>query len=457
LKAIEKKNQNYKNTCKYETKSRKGTLVCGIKCKDDKYCIEHLKKISLKKKRKTKVKTDYKFKLSNITVRKFIEKIKIDDTKQFFIDTKMERKEILKEFIKTIDDCKYTFDDSKTEKVWTPPWCKKFPVKMFRGMINLLVQDINSSISNGNYRLNMRLKTKKDKGFYINSDQWNTPRIPFPSELKDINGFYKVGRKRVLLKSLFENIRKDKESRSYQIYHDRENGKYYLNIPVSHDWFVRLKEQTKKITYRNCENQTLSKFEIASIDPGVRTFMTVYGKNHVVEIGKNSSLTLFELLEKSDYYRSRITKKVRIKTFRKKLRKTNKRIKHLVDDLHRKTISFLTSSYNVILYPDFRVSEMIKGQKLDRKVKRRMLALRFYAFEQRLVDKCNKLNIKLIRNGEEYTTKTCSECDCPNNINREKTFICRNRECSLFNIPIDRDFNASRNFLIKTLMFLETH
>ena len=49
-----------------------------------------------------------------------------------------------------------------------------------------------------------------------------------------------------------------------------------------------------------------------------------------------------------------------------------KKLKNLVSELRWKTISFLVENYNMIILPDFRVSQMIRSRKLARITKRLM-------------------------------------------------------------------------------------
>ena len=202
---------------------KKTMKKCGNKCSGE-FCDHHLKVFE-----RSKVKN---LEPSNIDVREFVRRVRTDDSVDFFADPKKSREELLKEFNEN-GNSKYVYDSEKKQIIWSPTWCPSFPSRMFRGTINLLTQDINSCISNGNYKLNMRVKTKKDKNFIINSDSWNGKRKPFPSELGGMNGYYTINHKRLSLKRLFMSM----EKRSYQILKNEEN-KYFLNMPVSNSFFL---------------------------------------------------------------------------------------------------------------------------------------------------------------------------------------------------------------------------
>jgi transposase len=441
------KKEDLPDVCSYMFRSGKQKgQSCNAGCKG-KFCRKHLNIVNnTNKVRKTIGKSN---KISNISVRMFLEKIHINDKVEFFTNTKeQERKDILKDFLNTLNDPKYMYDENRKEKTWITKWCKKFPEKMFRGMTNLLTQDINSCLSNGNLKLDIRLKTKKDKQYILNADQWNAKTTPFPSELSGIKGFYKIGRKMIDLKSLIDDIKKDDKKRNYQIMKD-EFGKYWLNMPVSPDFFLHLKERTKGM---NHETQVIGKpFKFCSLDPGVRTFQTLYGLNHIVEIGRWDCLTLIRLLEKEDIIRSKIATYGRKRKFKKRLDKIRRRLKNIVDELHRKTISFLVSNYETILLPSFETAEMVKKKTLNHKTKREMLAFRFYVFKQRLKEKCFRKHVDLRIVSEAYTSKCCCGCGKLVDVGSSKTFKCDNPECQQYGVKIDRDFNGGRNIALRNL------
>jgi len=56
--------------------------------------------------------------------------------------------------------------------------------------------------------------------------------------------------------------------------------------------------------------------------------------------------------------------------------------KKLISELDWKTISFLIENYDIILLPDFRISVMIKSNKLSRMTKRLMYS--FNSFKTKL-------------------------------------------------------------------------
>lgn len=123
------------------------------------------------------------------------------------------------------------------------------------------------------------------------------------------------------------------------------------------------------------------------------------------------------------------------------------RVKNLVNDLHWKTISYLIRNYDIIIYPDFRVSGMIRGNSLPKIVKRLMTMFSTYKFKQRLAWKCSLYGKRLIIVDESWTSRTCGLCGLvKDNLGTSEVF-----ECSRCKVPLDRDMAASRNILLKNL------
>ena len=124
---------------------------------------------------------------------------------------------------------------------------------------------------------------------------------------------------------------------------------YFLHYPVDRNWFP---EEDRR-------NESQVKFisegdRVISLDPGVRKFLVGYDpRGESIFIGEDSHVELTKLLVEID--KTEISKDKSILW-----RKT----KNLVSELHWKTISFLVENYDIILLPDFRVSQMVKGKKL---------------------------------------------------------------------------------------------
>ena len=180
------------------------------------------------------------------------------------------------------------------------------------------------------------------------------------------------------------------------------------------------------------------------IDPGVRTFMTVFGDKGVTEY-KHRAEALRELDRKiRSLQYSRIGRKNRIR--KKKIEKVEYRKANLVNELHWKTINNLTKNNNFIFYGNINSHSIVKNGKnpiLNRDVNN----LKFYQFKTRLLFKAQERGCKVHLVHEAYTSKTCSFCGCLTNVGDSKIYTCR--ECKQV---VDRDINASKNILMKGIL-----
>lgn len=359
-----------------------------------------------------------KFKISNIALREFIRKV---ETKSEIV----QNEKLIYEFVD------YIYDENRSEFQSNSDEICKLPSRGYRGLYDELTQAINSIISNRGDINNLGFKYKKDHSGIIPFDQWCGKYSPFPS-IGNIKGNFKIGRKKIKLSELFKHINKS----SFSI--QRKYDKYFLILPVYTDKFNELKRIYKR--ERGNENQVSSKHPLISLDTGVRTFQTGYALNHTVEIGKEDIITMKKLLRNKDDFQSKDDKKNMIKI--------QNRISSLVNELHWKTIGFLTKNYKCIILPEFPVSQMVRGQKLNKMIKRLMYTYRFYQFKQRLINKCKERGCKLEIVDESFTSKTCGSCGyLHQSLGGNKTYRCPNCE-----IVIDRDINGARNILIKNYL-----
>jgi len=218
-------------------------------------------------------------------------------------------------------------------------------------------------------------------------------------------------------------------------------GKFYLCI-------------LSKIEPRN-ENQISSTQNIISLDPGVRSFVTGYDTNgNIFEWGKGDINYLFRLGCQADKINSLVdSDKVNHRTrynLKKKVLKIFEKIRNLVDTLHKNLAKWLCENYQLILFPEFKSSGMVrrKERKINNKTVRNMLTWSHYRFKQRLLSKVREYQqckVKIVT--EEYTSKTCGNCGIiKQNLGGNKIF-----RCSSCKYESDRDFNGARNILIKYL------
>ncbi len=199
-----------------------------------------------------------------------------------------------------------------------------------------------------------------------------------------------------------------------------------------------------------CESQTGR--GQCSIDPGVRTFLTIYSPNigSAYKIGDNDICRIFRLCKWLDKLCSGNKKASRRQ--RKAQTRLRMRIKTLVDEVHWKAIHFLCHNFKDIIIPPFQVSQMVKraNRKIRKKTVRQMLCWRHYTFRQRLIAYASRTGTQVHVLGEECTSKTCSHCmNMKNNLGGAKVYRCQ--QCGLVG---DRDLMGARNIFLKNIKHL---
>ena len=242
--------------------------------------------------------------------------------------------------------------------------------------------------------------------------------------------------------------------------YNRKTGMFYLFTPV--DYFAPRESDKRLIDFGNQQRR-----RAVGIDPGVRSFITTFD-----ECGDSVQIDPLEkILIKNEHVRKiqrRVDalKKKRSKWKDKKERDKDRlemlrllrqkanieaKTKNRVKDMHYKIASWLCRTYSTIYLPEFGTKDMVSGECILRKrTKARMMTLSHYRFKQILILKAKEFGTTLFIMGEEYTTKTCSNCGCLNDsVGGSKTYKCVDPACSY---RADRDVNGARNILIKGLM-----
>ncbi|MHA2295819.1 MAG: zinc ribbon domain-containing protein, partial [Candidatus Hodarchaeales archaeon] len=78
-------------------------------------------------------------------------------------------------------------------------------------------------------------------------------------------------------------------------------------------------------------------------------------------------------------------------------------------------------------------------------------AWQFDRFTQLLTYKAEAAAIKIEKVSERNTSKTCSSCGKTGNRIRRGLFLCKNKKCKQYKVPVNADLNGARNILNKYL------
>jgi len=326
----------------------------------------------------------------------------------------------------------FEFTPDSTD-VLRPPWWDKVHNRIPRGALNKVVSSLNSAVSNykagNNNGFKMRYKSSKDDQYChfedssfpkdimkIKSNYWYT-------EIKDKNNSKQKKRKHI---SLSDIINDNKTKKGLDIIYEKITDRYFIHYPVDVKWYPKNDKRN------DCQDMFVFKGErFTSIDQGIRKFAICYDPHgKIISIGENASSKLLELygLDDPDKWR---------------------KMKNYVKELHWKTIDYLIKNYDIILLPEFRTSEMLRGKKLGKMTKFSMQMLSFFAFKQRLKYKCALYGKKLIIVNESYTSCTCTGCGFINKKSSQEIITCK--KCELV---IDRDIAGSRNVGVKNITLI---
>lgn len=209
----------------------------------------------------------------------------------------------------------------------------------------------------------------------------------------------------------------------------KENGQIFLIVPT-------------KVAIKIPDNQRLS---CISLDPGIRTFQTIFSPEVEGKIGEGDFKRIFRLCLNIDNLISRRSSvKCKVKrNISNALKRLRRKIKNLIDELHKKIAYFLVTNFEIVLIPTFETSQMVT--KLRSKTARNMLNFAHYKFKEFLKAKCEEYSCLIKDVNEAYTSKTCSYCGLVQNIGSKKVMKC------FCGIKVDRDINGARGIYLRAL------
>lgn len=340
--------------------------------------------------------------------------------------SKYEYKEEMREDGKVNKIFTYREDQNKSHVPYW--WSKIHHCRIPRGAYHKFTSALNSALSNlkaGNIKeFELKFKSRKNLEQTVYFEDECYP-VLF-KYIKSVYWFRNKERKRTTI-SLSNLPRKGCE-----IVYDLVTDRYFIHAPVPVGWFPI--EDRRNDKQAMLKNQTETK-RIIALDPGIRKFMVGYDPNQSITLfGKDASFELTKLMLEVDKVTDSATRKLMWR-----------RIKNLVNELHWKCIHYLISNYDIIVFTDFKVSQMLKG-KLNKKTKRLMGMFSFFSFKQKLIWKCKTHDKQLLIINESYTSKTCTCCGFVNKKNSNETL-----SCSKCGFKLDRDIIGARNIYLKSV------
>jgi putative transposase len=225
--------------------------------------------------------------------------------------------------------------------------------------------------------------------------------------------------------------KKDKTVLDFDCRLMEKDNQWYLVVPI------KVKNKKKNPDHENC-----------ALDPGVRTFQTIYSQNEVLKVKINAVL-LRQLQLKIDKFKSLRAKKIISKQRMVRKEKMMYRdLNHYIDDMHYKTCRTLTNKYKTIILPYFESQEMVRNGSIGKKrTHRDMLQMKHYLFQTRLKQKCRERGNSLVLCTEEFTSQTCGNCGHIKKMGGKAVY-----DCDSCKIKIDRDVNGARNILLKWMI-----
>ena len=236
-----------------------------------------------------------------------------------------------------------------------------------------------------------------------------------------------------------------------------------LQRTCTNDYFLCI-PQTFEPAAVEAENQGPTpdrSLRVCALDPGVRTFQTVFDANEgcALQVGDADMNRIFRLCRAQDSLISKQaakgTKSKQRSKIKRAVRRLRERIRNLVDEVHKQLAKYLAQTYDLVMLPAFEVSQMVKRgeRKIHSTTARKMATWAHYRFKQRVLFKCRQLGCGVAVVNEAYTSKTCSCCGAvKNDLGGAKVYRCANAACGAV---IDRDVNGAKNIFLRNYEALE--
>jgi len=193
-------------------------------------------------------------------------------------------------------------------------------------------------------------------------------------------------------------------------------------------------------------NQGVQTNKIISIDPGVRTYMTCYSNDSVIEIGNDINEKFKKRLLLIDRLKSKLDQNQIKPRNRICVRKRYEKLNNISRDIRWKVARMLVDEYSAILIGNLSTKDIGENNNVGKMTKRIANLFSFYKTKEVLRYLCVKHRVQFKEVRENYTTKCCGKCgNKNNNLGGAKEYNCE--KC---NLKIGRDHNSARLMLIKS-------
>lgn len=185
------------------------------------------------------------------------------------------------------------------------------------------------------------------------------------------------------------------------------------------------------------------------LDPGVRTFATLFSPQGLTKVGSAAFGRLQRLCSHLDNLYSRLSKAPCKKraNMRKAADRMLVRIRNLVDDLHWKTLAYMGDNYDTWIIPESDFTSAVKRgtRKIRSKTCRNLMTFSFARFRDRALAKALELGKNVILVDEAYTSKTHALTgEVITNLGGRKTITSQR-------VTLDRDVNGALGIFLKGL------
>lgn len=217
--------------------------------------------------------------------------------------------------------------------------------------------------------------------------------------------------------------------RTCNLIYDNYKSKYYIHVPRN---IEPKQSQTRNLT--------------CGIDPGIRTFLTVYSEAECYEIQCNIDFDSYFRRFDGIYAKFKIGKMAK-RRYKRALSLANDKMTRQVKDFHFKVAKRLCEMYKVIKIGVLNVKSVVKKEgQLSKYNRRKLYALSHYGFRQILKFQGIKYGSEIQEVNEYLTTKTCSSCGFKKEVGASEVYQCDNKQCGMIS---GRDINAAKNIRYK--------